>query len=660
MGSPSNGSSSATPGSRDPVTTAILISRHTQPSVLDDSSSDVSSLPVTQIPGTVLFFTPPIGDVAPIAIYQDCVLGTCNCVHLIGGFPCQLKPCRVAQFLFGDDSLSNVSDMDRVYLWEGFMKGFCIVDRDCPSSYLCANYDSITGTDAYQEMSTLLSSEIDSSKMVVSDTQPLCVHSLGAVWKSNGKLRPITDCSRPDNNCINNYMETTFKSFSYNSVDTAVQVLEPMDYMAVIDIASAYRSVNIRAEQSHFQGLSWDFGDGLIWLKDLRLCFGLKCAPNIFNSLSDLVVMIANSLGADRVINYLDDFLVIASDEDTCRLHRSIVTDVLELLGFTIAWKKVTEPDTVCTFLGITIDSVNMELSLPIAKVVKLKDFISTLMSKGVATKKELERVGGLVSHCSYVVRGGRTFSRRIFDLAASYSRRATAIPLDEHIKADFEWWLAFCDIFNGRACIIRDSHSIPLYSDASFLGFGAWMGLGWIYGLWQGSDPPDAVYSACNHFQPPPTFDDPPKNINVYELWPVVAGIHRWAKFFTNSRIHVITDNMQVLAMLNTGRSCNKTCMRWLRELFWLCFVFNMEVHASYIRSEDNHLADALSRLAYNGVAPKCSALLESSNMCCVHLFRTPDDGNCRTPGTTQGCSMGYFNQEIAPISSELLPEIL
>ena len=67
----------------------------------------------------------------------------------------------------------------------------------------------------------------------------------------------------------------------------------------------------------------------------------------------------------------------------------------------------------------------------------------------------------------------------------------------------------------------------------------------------------------------------------------------------------------MQVLAMLNTGRSSNKTCMTCLREIFWICFVYNMDIHASYIRSADKVLADALSRFSYNGVASKCSSIL-------------------------------------------------
>ena len=504
------------------------------------------------------------------------------------------------------------------FLWKGFVLGFQIVDSDCSAGYLCENYDSITGPEFYDEMSALLTKEISEGKVTVVDSQPQCVHSLGAVTKSNGKLRPITDCSRPDGASINNFMESTFEPFSYNSVEDAVDVLEKESFMAVVDVSSAYRSVNVLADQTKFQGLSWDFGDGPLWLLDHRLCFGLRCAPNIYNAISDFIVKIARSWGASKVINYLDDFLVISDTASSCLHERTLVTNAITILGASVSWKKVTDPSKITTFLGITIDSSLMELSLPMAKVEKLQGFIQGLLDKGTATKKELEKVGGLVSHCSYVVRGGRTFSRRIFDLAASYSRASRAVPLDEAIRADFQWWLSFCQTFNGRACIIRGLHPVPLYSDSSFLGFGAWVGLDWLYGLWADDTYHSPLPVGCGHLEGPPRFDIPPKNINVYELWPVVIGIKRWAPYFRNARIHVITDNMQVLAMLNTGRSSNKLCMSWLREIFWTCFINNSDVYASYIRSEDNILADALSRVAYSNMPLKCSDLLLQFNMCC------------------------------------------
>ena len=587
-------------------------------------------------------------------------MGTCTCSTTLGPVCTQLKPCRAAQFLFGPGALDSVSDFDREFLWSGLNKGFAIVDEDCPSSYFCENYDSIMEDATHAEMCTLLQQEIADGKVVEVPDKPLCVHSLGAVRKANGSLRPITDCSRPEGNSINNYMSTTFQTFTYNSVQSAVDILCQDDFMAVVDISSAYRAVNICPDQAKFQGLTWDFGKGSCFLQDFRLCFGLKCAPNIFDSLSRFIVAIANARGAQRVVNYLDDFLVLGPDVSSCLQARDIVTSTIELLGFKVSWKKVTDPSPVTTFLGITIDSLNMELSLPMEKVLKLQDLINTVLERGRTSKKELECLGGLVSYCSYVVRGGRTFSRRIFDLAASYSRSSRNVPLNEAIKDDLRWWLSFCGVFNGKACIIREVHPLPIYSDASFKGFGAWVGKDFLFGYWDEQDASQDFPEGCSHLSPPPEVSLARPNINVYELWPLVVGLKRWAHFYENSRLHFITDNMQVLAMINTGRSSNPVCMSWLREMFWVCFINNIDIFATYIPSADNVLADALSRVSYPGVSAKCLAELDYNNMCCSFSNRAVAGAADNTTTPLPDFIIGALNQEVASISSTVLPQIL
>ena len=123
---------------------------------------------------------------------------------------------------------------------------FNIMDVDCQTSYSCDNYDSITSEEFRSEMTALLLSELEDGKVSRATTQPQYIHALGAVKKSDGRLRPITDWSRPDGTSINNYMSSTFGSFNYNSVDTAIQLLAPNNFMAVVDISSAYRSVNVK------------------------------------------------------------------------------------------------------------------------------------------------------------------------------------------------------------------------------------------------------------------------------------------------------------------------------------------------------------------------------------------------------------------------------
>ena len=157
------------------------------------------------------------------------------------------------------------------------------------------------------------------------------------------------------------------------------------------------------------------------------------------------------------------------------------------------------------------------------------------------------------------------------------------------------------------------------MVSDASTKGFGAWCGADYFYGSWTHGE--QLYDKGCGHQVEPPVLDNlfvHEGNINVYELYPVLMGLKRWAKSYSNTRVHCITDNMQVLAMINTGRSKNKLCMEWLREIFWICFIHNIEIYATYIKSKDNILADQLSRLLYKGMQDKCTITLHENNMCC------------------------------------------
>lgn len=104
-----------------------------------------------------------------------------------------------------------------------------------------------------------------------------------------------------------------------------------------------------------------------------------------------------------------------------------------------------------------------------------------------------------------------------------------------------------------------------------------------------------------CHHIVDPPQLDVyDPDNIYVLEQWPVVAAFPRWGKLMSNCHVLCETDNLQVSHLLRTGRGTNHTCMFWLRELFWICLVYNIVIYPVYIASEDNVLADLLSRTKY------------------------------------------------------------
>ena len=136
--------------------------------------------------------TTPNGTV--IEVFDDCIAGLCNCVHYIDNVRSQLRPCRFASLLC--DELNVWATTHKPLLFS-VADGFPIVQGEVPS-YDCINYKSILEPEVKCQMDAIVRNELEEGVISEVEFLPHCIHSLGAVPKPGGKIRPITDCSRPD------------------------------------------------------------------------------------------------------------------------------------------------------------------------------------------------------------------------------------------------------------------------------------------------------------------------------------------------------------------------------------------------------------------------------------------------------------------------------
>ena len=74
------------------------------------------------------------------------------------------------------------------------------------------------------------------------------------------------------------------------------------------------------------------------------------------------------------MIAYIDDILIIAESRNQALEHSQALVHLLECLKFIINTEKsVLTPDQTIEFLGLTVDSINMELRLPPAKIKQIR-----------------------------------------------------------------------------------------------------------------------------------------------------------------------------------------------------------------------------------------------------------------------------------------------
>ena len=94
--------------------------------------------------------------------------------------------------------------------------------------------------------------------------------------------------------------------------------------------------------------------------------------------------------------------------------------------------------------MGITIDTERGELHLPANKLIRLQQTIRYWVSKRSCTMHELLSLIGQLQHAATVVRQGRTYLRRMIDLAACFSRLDHHIRLNAQFRSDLQWWSLF------------------------------------------------------------------------------------------------------------------------------------------------------------------------------------------------------------------------
>ena len=208
--------------------------------------------------------------------------------------------------------------------------------------------------------------------------------------------------------------------------------------------------------------------------------------------------------------------------------------------------------------------------------------YVTLCKSCVVIRNKQLQQLIGRLNWGAKVIKGGRTFLRRLIDLMCSLKRRHHHIRLNTSAKADIQWWAQYIGIFNGTAHFIDEPVPNGIFTtDACVHGGAGAFKADWFYTHWD-SDFPEVTKL----------------HINLKEIFSVYLASLRWAESWRNKHIVVYTDNTATMFMINKGSTRNSVAMSWLRQLFWLSATHNFQLTAKFIKGKDNVTSDFLSRL--------------------------------------------------------------
>ena len=147
-------------------------------------------------------------------------------------------------------------------------------------------------------------------------------------------------------------------------------------------------------------------------------------------------------------------------------------------LGFVLNLEmSILNPVQEIEFLGVTVNSLKICLSLPQEKLLNVQSQCQNVHAKGQVTVHELTELLGLLASTIQEVLPAQLNVRylqqqRIKAFRATQCYQATVL-LNRNSKEELEWWIQNLQIFNRR-CLIQPQTFLTIRTDASKKGWGA------------------------------------------------------------------------------------------------------------------------------------------------------------------------------------------
>ncbi|KAL0183515.1 hypothetical protein M9458_019211, partial [Cirrhinus mrigala] len=221
------------------------------------------------------------------------------------------------------------------------------------------------------------------------------------VPKKDGGLRPFLDLRQLNRSVM-------WLKFRMLTVSQVVSQIRFEDWFVTIDLKDAYFHVSILPQHRKF--LRFAFRGEAYWYRVLP--FGLTLSPRTFTKCVDAALAPLRLRGI-RILNYIDDWLILAQSEHMAAQHRDVILAHMKELGLRLnAKKSVLSPLQRTTYLGVVWNSTTMQACF-VTCSVRVDPHCSHESERGRSlTVKQFQRLLGLMAAASNVVPFGLLYMR--------------------------------------------------------------------------------------------------------------------------------------------------------------------------------------------------------------------------------------------------------
>ena len=400
-----------------------------------------------------------------------------------------------------------------------------------------------------------------------------------------GEYRLIHHLSSPKGSSVNDCIDREECTVTYSDFDEAVKLVVALGrnaFMGKSDIKSAFRLLPVNPADFDLLGMCFD---GQFYF-DRCMPMGCSVSCAVVERFSSFLQACCRRIASSQgILHYLDDFFFVGRAADECAHLMRCFRAMCDRFGIPIADEKTEGPVQVITYLGLEIDSTELQVRVPKEKLRVLLSMLDDFASKSKLTLRHLQSLTGSLNFVCKAIGPGRAFLRRLIDLTRGVHKAHHRIRISKGAKADLLAWREFLLHFNGTVCfgdsVWRRNDFFQFYTDAAgSIGFGIYFESRWAQARW-----PEEVLDA--HY-----------SIGFLELFPIVVGVAMWGKRISGRKVVFWSDNRAVVAVINKQSSTCSHIMGLIRRLLVvLCLRWNIHLKAKYVPGVDNEIADSLSR---------------------------------------------------------------
>ncbi|KAI2662397.1 ORF V: Enzymatic polyprotein [Labeo rohita] len=431
------------------------------------------------------------------------------------------------------------------------------------------------------------------------------------VPKKSGGLRPILDLRALNRSLL----RLPFKMLTTKRMLTCIR---PQDWFAAIDLKDAYFHVSILPRHRPF--LRFAFEGRAYQYKVLP--FGLSLSPRVFTKVAEAALSPLWQTGI-RILNYLDDWLLIAHSRDLLCEQRDLVLRHLSHLGLQVNREKSKlSPVQRISFLGVELDSVSMTARLTNERAQSVLKCLESFRHKTAVPLKTFQRLLGHMAAAAAVTPLGllhmRPLQRWLHDRVPRWAwhRGTLRIGVSPQCRRLFSPWSDPAFLQAGVP-LGQVSRHLVVYTDASSTGWGAVCNGQAALGSWTG---PRLQW-----------------HINCLELLAVLLALRRFRPTLRHKHMLVRTDSTATVAYINRQGGLRSRRMSQLaRHLLLWSQTWLKSLRAVHIPGELNRAADQLSRQSTHPgewrLHPETVQLIWSHfGEAQIDLFASPESSHCQ-----------------------------